>query len=229
MRRTCARVLAAALMAGAVAAAMALPGRFIGGGSEAHQALTAPAASSKRVIHVDVRVTSAKHRAKAQASRPELAGRSSSLASTVVRRNAAPAAGRPARAHGVSARHGSIRPNAPHKPRPTPSPSPTPAPAPAPEPTAPAPEPAPAVAAPAAAGAPTRELASAAPAPAAAPVPPPAPPTDDQSSDSGQPDCDGGHDSSHGSHDHDLGDHDHGWNDDRHDRHDDHSGRGRDR
>src|SRR4051794_24022381 len=111
MRRTCARVLAAALMAVAVAAAMALPGRYLGGtNSEPHRAFTAPAASSKRVIHVDVGATSTKHGTKAHGPRLELARPSSALASIVARQHHSPVARTAAPQQSLSARHGSIRP-----------------------------------------------------------------------------------------------------------------------
>src|SRR3954453_22993335 len=119
MRRTCARVLAAALMAVAVAAAMALPGRYLGGtNSEPHRAFTAPTASSKRVIHVDVRVTSTNHGTKAHGPRLELARRSSALASTVAPRQPGLVVRTAAPQQSLSARHGSIRPRAPQNPRP---------------------------------------------------------------------------------------------------------------
>ncbi len=49
--RVCARVLAAALMAGAIGAALAFPVRF-GPGGEQHRALTAPPSSQLRTLHV---------------------------------------------------------------------------------------------------------------------------------------------------------------------------------
>jgi hypothetical protein len=227
MRSTCTRALAAVLMAAAVATAMALPGWF-GTSPEVHRVLTAPASSSKRVIHVDVRVTNPRRGEKAQGSRLGLGARSSSLASNVALRQTGSFAGTAARRQDLSAGH-ATRTRPPHKPRPVPPTAPTPAPAPTPT-AAPPPAPAPVVAAPATQSEPTRELASAAPAPTPAPSDTPSPKAqrrDGATNDGGggsetdTPDCDRG---SHGG----KGD-DHDGDGGRRGPSDDHGGRGRDK
>jgi hypothetical protein len=179
MRRTCARVLAGALLAIAVATAMSLPGWF-GRGSEPPHALTAPPSSSRRVIHVDVRVASHKRDRKTAAAPLALAGRRSALAGNIVGRHAAPPRPSTVRVEPVAHVSVSARPRPPRKPRPpapTPTTAPVPAPAPAPAPgpapvSTPAPEPGTGVAAPPPPSEPSRELASAPPVPTAPPPPP---------------------------------------------------------
>lgn len=238
MRRTCARVLAAALMSAAVAGAMALPG-LVGGSQDSQRALTAPASSSKRVIHVDVPVRSHEHVGKTGRTRLALANRPAALASSVVHRRSGPTARDATRRHDTP--KAATRTRRPHKPRPVPPPTPVPAPAPAPAPapspvTAPTPKPGAGGAAPPSTSVPSRELASATPAPAPAPPPPPPPATGQPSPatpDAGTTGCD--HGSSGG--DRDRGDRNRGddrgssgWDrdNDRDGRWDGRGGRGRD-
>lgn len=150
MRQTCARVLAAALMTGAIATAMGLPSLFESGGDPG-RGLTAPPSSLQRSVRSPAPFAPARPASALQ--RPALSGERSA------RVRLGPS--RPA----VSAPRSTTRPaGAGQSPLPVPAPKPEPMP----EPTqpAPAPEPEPE----------TRELAStsttpAAPAPAPAPEP----------------------------------------------------------
>ncbi len=184
MRGTCARVLAGALMVAAVAGAMALPGRL--GGSAVHRALTAPASSLQRVIHVEAELPGRTPRA-AEMPRPGSSARPAALASRRLRHEEVVTS---RQRSALITRHipaPAPKPKpTPGRPSPTPGPStPAPAPAPTPTPAAPAP-PKPVVTAPATGVTePPRVLASTTPppAPTAPPTspqkPPPLPPTDD--------------------------------------------------
>ncbi len=232
MRRTCARVLAGALMAIAVATAMSLPGWFAPG-AEPHRGLTAPPSSTQRVIHVDVGATGRTEAGEPVPGRLTPVGRRSALAGRVVALHPSPHGSRPVPRVSVSSPPASARTRPPRKPRPpAPGPAPTPAPV-----STPAPQSGSGDAAPPPTSVPTRELASSASQPAAAP--PPAAPAENTSakaqrregqsdqpdtSDPGSSGCDGGHGSSRGDHDHDG----QGQNDDGNRRSENHGGRGRD-
>jgi hypothetical protein len=232
MRRTCARVLAGALMAIAVATAMSLPG-WLAPGAEPHRALTTPPSSSQRVIHVVVGATGHKEAGKAVRGRLTLAGRSPALAGRIVATHPSSSGSRAIPHVSVSSAPVSARTRPPRKPRPSaPGPAPTPAPV-----STPAPQPGSGVAAPPPTSLPTRGLASAAPEPAAAPPPPP--PAENTSakaqrregqadqpdtSDPGSSGCGGDHGSSRG----DRDDDDQGQDSDGNRRSGDHGGRGRD-
>jgi hypothetical protein len=231
MRRTCARVLAGALMAIAVATAMSLPGWFAPG-AEPHRGLTAPPSSTQRVIHVDVGATGRREAGKPVPGRLTPVGRRSALAGRVVPLHPSPHGSRPIPRVSVSSPPASARTRPPRKPRPSaPGPAPTPAPV-----STPAPPSAPGDAGPPPTSVPTRELASAAPQPAAAPPPAPAENTSAKAqrregqsvqpdtSDPGSSGCGGGHGSSRGDHDDDG----QGQNDDGNRRSGNNGGRGRD-
>jgi len=196
MRETCARVLAAALMTGAIATALGLPGAF-DSAREPGRGLTVPPSSLQHTVHVPA-VTAGERPARAE----RLVAASSTHPST----------DRPQIAHHVTKR----APVTPSKPGPPTAPSGTPGPTPTPEPetrelastTPEAAQPAPA---------PSRATAKAdegkgkkgkghgkdkakVPAPAAAPAPAPSagqttapPPTDPQGEAEGQKEHENGH------------------------------------
>jgi hypothetical protein len=121
MRETCARVLAAALMTGAIGFALAMPAIFETAHKAAGRSLTAPPSSLQRSVHV-------------VASAPSLSARDGRLEGT---QPIQPASFLPAGRSG-SARNGSIPASDRHSSRvdrseraPKPAPKPTPAPAPA--------------------------------------------------------------------------------------------------
>jgi hypothetical protein len=149
MRETCARVLAAALMTGAVAFAVALPA-LVGPTLDPGRPLTAPPSSLRRSVPVTP------HKAAATRPAPERLVSAHPIAKSTADT---------ALARFVSAPRpnlGELQPASVGKPQGRPAPAPTPAPTPAPEPQpTPPPE------------TDTRELASATP---AAPAPPPAAP-----------------------------------------------------
>jgi hypothetical protein len=136
MREKCARVLAAALMTGAIGFALAMPALFGTSPGNAVRPLTAPPSSLRHSVEVVASARTRSIRAEGHAgprltSRPELAAvvTTSNTQRTPLRESRS--APRPA-------------PNPPPTPapRPTPSPAPTPAPAPPATPT-PAPQPTP--------------------------------------------------------------------------------------
>jgi hypothetical protein len=152
MRQTCARVLAAALMTGAIATAMGLPSLFESGGDPGH-GLTAPPSSLQRSVRSPALLAPA---------RPSRAERRPASALSRERTTGAGAGpSRPALTAALSnPRPGGLTGKSP-VPAPVPKPEPKPAPAPAPPP-APAAEPE------------TRELSGSTPVPApttAAPEP----------------------------------------------------------
>lgn len=153
MRENCARVLAAALMTGAIGFVLAMPALF-GTAHDAVRSLTAPPSSLQGTVHV---VASA-------LSGPAHAGRVEHAHSTrPALRTASPVSGR--LASSVRRPSSAPRPAPKPAPRPAPRPAPQPAPQPTPQPTPqPAPQPAPATD--------TRTLANETP---AAPVVQPAP------------------------------------------------------
>jgi hypothetical protein len=160
MRETCARVLAAALMTGAVAFAVAMPA-LVGPGLDPSRPLTAPPSLLRRSVPVTPH--------KAAATRP-------AVERLVGAHPVAKSAADTALASVVSAPRpnlGTLQPASVGKPQgrpaPAPAPTPTPAPTPAPEPQ-PTPPPETDI----------RELASTTP---AAPPPPPTAPPPDASSD----------------------------------------------
>lgn len=164
--RVCARVLAAALMVGAIATALAVPGHY-GRDAQLPRAVSAPPTTRLRTIRLPQRRPPAaspalarRRRAPGSASFAELAS-----LSTLGATQAAP---RPTPTP--------VPPPAP-APRPVPPPRPVPAPVPAPQPT-PAPSPAPSAPA---AQPPPRELAGE-PTPAPTPTPAPPPPGDGKDS-----------------------------------------------
>ena len=121
MRETCARVLAAALMTGAIGFALAMPAIFETAHKAAGRSLTAPPSSLQRSVHV-------------VASAPSLSARDGRLEGT---QPIQPASFLPASRSG-SARNGNIPASGRHSSRagrseraPKPAPKPTPAPAPA--------------------------------------------------------------------------------------------------
>src|SRR5919201_1383837 len=119
--RVCARVLAAALMTGAIAGAVAFPALF-GQGSGPHRALIAPPSSQLRTLRVPALTAPAQHHA-VQAAQPRARGTRAALATVKI----APSA---AAVHGFKA----VPPRTTSRPTPPP-----PEPAPAPAPSAPAP------------------------------------------------------------------------------------------
>ena len=138
MREKCARVLAAALMTGAIGFALAMPALF-GTGHDAGRSLTAPPSFLQRSVHV---VASAPSRsagtARLDKSRLILSG----VFLQVGRSGATADGGNPASTRHPDRASGSKDSKPPPKPAPkptTPSPTPTPAPTPAPAP-APAPD-----------------------------------------------------------------------------------------
>jgi hypothetical protein len=121
MRETCARVLAAALMTGAIGFALAMPAIFETAHKAAERSLTAPPSSLQRSVHV-------------VAPAPSLSARDGRLEGT---QPIQPASFLPASRSG-SARNGNIPASGRHSSRvdrseraPKPAPKPTPAPAPA--------------------------------------------------------------------------------------------------
>ena len=121
MRETCARVLAAALMTGAIGFALAMPAIFETAHKAAGRSLTAPPSSLQRSVHV-------------VASAPSLSARDGRLEGT---HPIQPASFLPA-SRSSSARNGNIPASGRHSSRagrseraPKPAPKPTPAPAPA--------------------------------------------------------------------------------------------------
>ena len=143
MRAKCARVLAAALMTGAIAFALAMPA-FFGTPNDVTRLLTAPPSS----LQGSVRAVAPRASARSTTEAERLAGRASLTTAArlaAFRFNFGP---------GAAGRSGSLNPSslgrppkAKPKPKPAPSPSPSPSPAPTPAPApapTPAPEPAPA-------------------------------------------------------------------------------------
>jgi hypothetical protein len=148
MRETCARVLAAALMTGAIAFALAMPA-VLGTARENGRPLTAPPSSLQRSVRVTTSALSSQPNAVAsQATTRELgaAAALAALRSRLASRGSESTTLRPE----SSGRTAPSRPTPP--PKPTPTPTPTPAPAPQP---------------------PTRELAAETAPPAATATPPP--------------------------------------------------------
>src|SRR4051812_4087202 len=133
MRRTCARVLVGALMAGAIAVAMALPA-LVGESPQTHRAVAAPPSSLQHVVRVPRFAAEAASRASTLRSRPRSRPRATSLASVLVHR--APAVRqRPAGRRGREApTHPAPKPVPPASPAAAPAPAPAPNPAPAPPP-----------------------------------------------------------------------------------------------
>ncbi len=160
MREKSARVLAAALLTGAIAFATAMPALF-GAPREAGQSLTAPPSSLQRSVHAVPFVPSSQ-----LTGAKRLADVRSPVATNLGRLASSRGVGSDQRLRPASAGHS--RPGGTRKPAPTPRPTPTPTPTPSPTPT-PAPPPA--------TPPDTRELAAAPAAPTpAAPTPHPAPP-----------------------------------------------------
>ena len=153
MSRTCARVLAAALMTGGIAAALALPA-LVGDAPNVPRAVIAPPSSLQRVVRIHRSAATQRPETKNEAERGSIDRRPPALASLVRRRTLAHHSGNGA------------KPKAPvATPVADPAKAPTPAPAPAPAPPVSQPAAAPA-AAPTQASAPSvtepqRELASA--------------------------------------------------------------------
>src|SRR6266540_2701358 len=145
MSRTCTRVLAAVLMTGGIATALALPA-LVGNRPDEPRALIAPPSSLKRIVRVHTGAANERPNPKNTGTHVSIGRRSPAFASVGSHRGLAE--------HG----NGASRPQAPAA---APIAAPKPAPAPAPTVTGPpaAPAPAPAQAAPAVA-APSRELAS---------------------------------------------------------------------
>ena len=133
MREKSARVLAAALLTGAIAFATAMPALF-GAPREAGQSLTAPPSSLQRSVHA---VPSTRLSEPMGAER--LAGVRSPVATNLGRLASSRGVGSDQRLRPASAGHS--KPGGTPKPPPTPRPTPTPTPTPTPRPT-PAPTPA---------------------------------------------------------------------------------------
>jgi outer membrane biosynthesis protein TonB len=141
MREKCARVLAAALMTGAIGFALAMPALF-GTGHDADRSLTAPPSFLQRSVHV---VASAPSRSAGTGRLDKSNLILSGVFLSVGRSGATANGGNPASTRHPDRAGGSKVSKPPPKPAPkptTPSPTPTPAPTPAPVP-APAPAPAP--------------------------------------------------------------------------------------